>query len=231
MLNLLNSLNLLNESYHVFMDSAITVIFQLAILMFSVVIHEVAHGLAANALGDPTAKYAGRLTLNPLKHLDPIGSVAVPLISILFGGAFIGWARPVPYNPYNLSLRNKELGSAIVGGAGPLANIAVAVFFGLAVRVLAPWAAGVEALGFMVQMAVFIVVINLWLAVFNLMPIPPLDGSKIAFLFLPPRYAHLKIALEQFGFFIVLALVFFVPSLFIWLSGAVRFLVRFIVGA
>src|SRR3989344_2944164 len=107
------------------METAITIVFQLIILIFSVVIHEVSHGFAANALGDPTAKYAGRLTLNPLKHLDPVGSFIIPLASFLLGGFIVGWAKPVPYNPYNLKVKNQDFGSAVVGVAGPAANIAI----------------------------------------------------------------------------------------------------------
>ena len=108
-------------------------IFVIAILIMSVVIHEVSHGFVAEMLGDPTARLAGRLTLNPLKHLDPVGSFLVPLASYTFFGFAFGWARPVPYNPYNL--RAGRLGPAAVAAAGPAANILVAVFFGLVIRI------------------------------------------------------------------------------------------------
>lgn len=213
------------------MESAIAIIFQLAILIFSVVIHEVAHGLAANALGDSTAKHAGRLTLNPLKHLDPVGSVIVPFLSVFFGGGFIGWAKPVPYNPYNLQVSNRDLGSAIVGAAGPLTNILIAVFFGLLIRSGGFWSGLLgNAAGPTLQLMTFIVVINLWLATFNLLPIPPLDGSKVLFYFLPATSERFRMALEQFGFFIVVLFIFFVPALFVWLSLFVRILLRLIVG-
>lgn len=213
------------------MDNAIAIIFQLAILIFSVVIHEVAHGLAANALGDPTAKYAGRLTLNPLKHLDPVGSVLVPFLSIVFGGAFIGWAKPVPYNPYNLQTKSRELGSAVVGAAGPLTNILVAVFFGFVLRSGSFLTALLGGAAWpLFQLFGFVVVINLWLAVFNLLPIPPLDGSKLLFYLLPATSERLKMVLEQFGFFIVILLIFLVPSFFGQLALAVRFLAQLIAG-
>src|SRR3990172_11913600 len=107
-------------------------LFIIIILIMSVVIHEVSHGYAALALGDPTAKYQGRLTLNPISHLDPIGSFLVPLLGYFVGGFIIGWAKPVPFNPYNL--RNQKWGEALVAIAGPLSNIALALFFGLLIR-------------------------------------------------------------------------------------------------
>ena len=112
-------------------------IFVIAVLIFSVVLHEVSHGYVAEMLGDPTARLAGRLTLNPLKHLDPLGSVILPVLLVLSGAKIlVGWAKPVPYNPYNLS--NQRYGEAFVAGAGPLVNIALALLFGLALRFLAP---------------------------------------------------------------------------------------------
>src|SRR3989338_330219 len=111
---------------------AMEFIFVIAILVMSVVIHEVSHGYAALALGDPTAKYQGRLTLNPISHLDPVGSFLVPLLGYFAGDFIIGWAKPVPFNPYNL--RNQKWGEAIVAIAGPLSNIFLATIFGLIIR-------------------------------------------------------------------------------------------------
>ena len=110
----------------------IDLIFSIAVLIMSIVIHEVSHGYAAYALGDPTAKYADRLTLNPFKHLDMTGSVIVPFITYMMGGFIFGWAKPVPYNPYNL--KNQKWGPAIVGVAGPLSNFVTAAFFGTIIR-------------------------------------------------------------------------------------------------
>lgn len=170
----------------------------------SVVIHEVAHGFMALALGDPTAKHQGRLTLNPISHLDPVGSFFVPLLGYLLGGFIIGWAKPVPFNPYNL--RNSRWGEALVAIAGPLSNIFLALIFGLFIRFGSPenylGTASLSILG-------IIVIINLTLALFNLVPIPPLDGSKILFAFLPLRMQGLRIALERFGVFFALFFVFF----------------------
>ena len=211
------------------METAIiAVVFQLVILIFSVVIHEVSHGLAANALGDSTAKYAGRLTLNPLVHLDPIGSVFVPLASFFLGGFIIGWAKPVPYNPYNLRVRNQDIGSAIVGAAGPAANIALAVIFGLAVRGAGVWAslAG-DAAPALIEIMSAIALVNLVLAVFNLVPIPPLDGSKVLFSVLPVQWQGLRLTLEQFGFFLLLLFIFYFAH---WISPVVGFLFNLITG-
>lgn len=178
-------------------------IFQIAILIFSVIIHEVAHGYSAYLLGDNTAKFQGRLSLNPMVHLDLFGSIILPTISYLFGGFIIGWAKPVPFNPYNL--RNQRRGEAIVAAAGPLSNIALALFFGLLLRfgVLASLGSGFVFIG------TIIVFINLILAIFNLLPIPPLDGSKILFSFLPYNLVGIRNFLENNGIFVLLFFVFF----------------------
>src|SRR3989344_2638548 len=168
-------------------------VFIIAILIMSVVIHEVAHGYAALSLGDSTAKYQGRLTLNPLNHLDPVGSVLVPLLGYFLGGFIIGWAKPVPFNPYNL--RNQRWGEAIVAVAGPLSNIAIALIFGLIIRYI--------GLTELTPILSFVVLINLTLAFFNLIPVPPLDGSKILFAFLPLHMDNVRRSLEQYGFFLV----------------------------
>src|SRR3989344_2529066 len=149
------------------------VIFSIAVLIMSVVIHEVSHGYAALYLGDPTAKYAGRLTINPLKHLDPFGSVILPiLLAITKAGFIIGWAKPVPYNPYNV--RYGRWGEALVALAGPASNLLLAFLFGLVFRL----GGGFLPVPFL-SLAVSVILINVVLAVFNLVPIPPLDGSKL----------------------------------------------------
>ncbi len=169
----------------------------------SVVVHEVSHGYAAEALGDPTARYAGRLTLNPLKHLDPFGSFILPALTYFLGGFIFGWARPVPYNPYNL--KNQKWGPAVVAAAGPISNIFLAVVFGFLMRLGAGalWLEG--SLGLISS----VVVINLVLAFFNLVPIPPLDGSKVAFAFLPFRFREFEEFLESWGPAILIFFVFF----------------------
>ncbi len=166
-------------------------------LIFSVVIHEVSHGYMAERLGDNTARLAGRLTLNPIKHLDPVGSFLVPAVLAYLGGVVFGWARPVPYNPRNL--RNLRRDEALVAAAGPISNIIISVAFALIYRNILD-----------VSLFVIIIQINLSLAVFNLIPIPPLDGSKIFFALLPQRGLFLEIrnALEGQWFIILLLIIF-----------------------
>lgn len=141
------------------------------ILILSIIVHEVAHGYAANALGDPTARLAGRLTMNPLPHIDPMGSVILPALLVFTNSPVLfGWAKPVPYNPYNLT--NQRWGEAFVAIAGSATNILLAVIFGLIVR-FAP-AVGFDAV--MLLVAAKIAFVNLFLGLFNLIPFPPLDG-------------------------------------------------------
>ncbi len=180
----------------------IDIIFQLLILLFSAIIHEVAHGYAALFQGDPTAKYENRLTLNPIRHIDPFGSVLLPLLLYFFGSPILfGWAKPVPFNPYNL--RNRRWGEAIVAFAGPLVNLIIALVFGLIIRFGA--SIPVSALSLME----IIVIINLMLAIFNLVPIPPLDGSKILFSILPQRVQGVRKVLEANSMIFVLIFVLF----------------------
>lgn len=177
-------------------------IFSLLILVMSVVVHEVAHGFTASYLGDPTARLQGRLSLNPLKHIDPIGSVVVPLLLFFTNaGVMFGWAKPVPVNPYNL---RGKYGDALVSAAGPLSNLCLAFVFGLMVR----FGGGVLPESFM-HIAVLAVVINIVLAIFNLVPIPPLDGSKILFSFLPYHLQNVRESLERYGFFLTLIFIVF----------------------
>ena len=181
------------------------VFFQVAILVFSVVLHELAHGYAANYFGDPTARLAGRLTLNPIPHVDPFGSIILPaLMALLPGGVgfTFGWAKPVPYNPYNL--KGGRFAEALVTGAGILTNLLLAIIFGLIIRFYG------NALpdGFM-ALAIYIVLINLVLALFNSLPIPPLDGSKVLSTFLPYQFRIFIDSVERYGFLILIAFVFF----------------------
>lgn len=183
-------------------------VFQLIVLIFSVVVHELSHGYVADYLGDNTARLAGRLTLNPLKHLDPFGSVILPLLlSLIPGGIVFGWAKPVPYNPFNL--RRPERDGALIAAAGPLSNIAVAVVFGLLYRLLSSLSLPASSFLIFGNFLSVVVLINVMLAIFNLVPIPPLDGSKVLYAFLPAEAQGIKIFLERYGIFIVLLFIFF----------------------
>ena len=182
----------------------INFIFALIVLVMSVVVHEVAHGYSADLLGDPTARLEGRLTLNPLKHIDPLGSIIIPLITFFSGGIIFGWAKPVPFNPYNLV--NRKWGEAVIALAGPLSNIGIALFFGIIFRYGA--ATGGISHGF-AEISVLIIFTNIALAVFNLIPIPPLDGSKILFSLLPYRYGYIREWIERYSLVLILVLLFF----------------------
>ena len=184
----------------------INFIFQIALLVMSVVIHEVSHGYMAYALGDPTAKYEGRLTLNPIPHIDPFGSIILPFVlSLLPGGVVFGWAKPVPYNPYNL--RDQKWGPGLVAAVGPLSNLLVAFIFGLIIRFggYSPYA--IPSAFF--EIAAMVVLLNIVLAVFNLVPIPPLDGSRVLFTLLPYHLDYIRQFLEQYGFVVLLVFIFF----------------------
>ncbi len=172
-----------------------------AFVIPSAILHEYFHGWAAEQLGDSTAKYMGRMTLNPLAHIDPFGTIFLPLMLMFAsGGGFVfAYAKPVPYNPRNL--RDQKWGPALVAIAGPFANILIAVFFSALIRlhIFSPLA----------YVFSFIVLINIMLAVFNLLPIPPLDGSKILAAILPARSAEWLLGLERYGFVFLLLFVFF----------------------
>lgn len=196
-------------------------IFTLIVLLFSVMIHEIAHGSVANFLGDSTAKNSGRLTLNPLKHLDPFGSVILPLLLLLVTagrGPIFGWAKPVPVNNYNL--RDQKWGMLKVAISGPLINFIIAILFGLILR-------------FFVlpqQIFIFFSIISmynfLW-GIFNLVPIPPLDGSWIIFTFLAERLSGFKNFFQRYSFIILLFIIFFGLD---WLASAANFLFHLISG-
>ncbi|OGI82682.1 hypothetical protein A3I95_01830 [Candidatus Nomurabacteria bacterium RIFCSPLOWO2_02_FULL_44_12] len=188
----------------------IDVIFYITILIMSVVIHEVSHGFMAERFGDKTARFAGRLTLNPLKHLDMFGSILLPALLVLTHSPFLfGWAKPVPYNPDNLS--NRKWGTIAVAAAGVLANFFIAIFFGLVIR----FSSSFSLPDAFYSITFMIVITNLVLAIFNLIPIPPLDGSKILFSFLPRSFYEVVIVLEQFSFILlILFIVYFSNYLF-----------------
>ena len=204
-------------------------VFSIAVLILSIVIHEFSHGWMANYLGDPTAKHLGRLTLNPLPHIDMMGSVIVPLLLLVSGTGFIlGWAKPVPYNPYNL--RDQKNGEMLVALAGPASNLLLALIFGTIIKILLMQGTAVNS-----SILVFfgiVVFYNILLAIFNLVPIPPLDGSKILFHFLPYSARGIKETMEKNGILFLLLFIFFgfkliIPVmlyLFVLLTGSVELL-------
>lgn len=223
-------------------------IFTIAVLIMSAVFHEYAHGWVAFRLGDNTARDAGRLTLNPLKHLDPVGSIILPLLLILSRASFIlGWAKPVPYNPYNL--RDHKYGDLKVAIGGPGTNFLLALIFGLVARFM-PLAESLKetlTVGFfqgdngyllsltygsmlssLFVLSIIICFINLLLMIFNLLPIPPLDGSKVLMAVLPYGLRERFYRLEPYGIFIILFLLMF--GLFGLLWPVLIFLFSLITG-
>lgn len=200
-------------------------LFQLLVLIFSVMIHEISHGYVAEKLGDQTAKLAGRLTLNPLKHIDPVGSIILPAVLFFTGANFIlGWAKPVPYNPYNLK-KDMKYGPLKVALAGPASNLLVLIVLGILARL----GAGYLDPTFIGLMG-FIAMLNISLAVFNLIPIPPLDGSKILTLFLPSRYALVIERLSFYGIFVVFGLLMFFPRFFSYIFYLATLIFYSVVG-
>jgi Zn-dependent protease len=189
------------------MDNISLFIFELLVLVFSVVIHEVSHGALAEKLGDPTARLLGRLTLNPIPHIDPVGSILLPAVLwFISGGSFVvGWAKPVPYNPWNL--KNPIAAAAKIAFAGPAANLAIAAVFGILIRFMHAF----DASSLLVVLFALIVQVNILLAIFNLVPLPPLDGSKVLYALLPrtAQGAAVITFLERNGLILLLLFVFF----------------------
>lgn len=203
-------------------------VFLLLILIVSVVVHEVSHGVVANSFGDPTAKNAGRLTLNPIPHVDPVGSLLLPFLLSLSGGPIIGWAKPVPVNPFNL--KNQTYAPVLVSLAGPGSNLALAFVFSLVLRLVPLGTFSPElAEGFSAAL-LSIVRLNVFLALLNLLPIPPLDGSHLLFAFLPKSLEPLKMVLAKYGFFALLFLVFLFPPFLSFVSSLADTILRLFVG-
>jgi Zn-dependent protease len=200
-----------------------SMIFTIAVLILSIIVHEVAHGYAANALGDPTAKLQRRLTLNPLPHIDPVGSILIPgLLVLTNAGMLFGWAKPVPYNPYNL--KNQRWGEAIVGIAGVATNLVLAVIFALIARF--SLASDQEVFA---GLAANVAYVNLFLGLFNLIPFPPLDGFTVLRGLLPYRLSVSLRTIEQnlggfvglLGFLLIFSYVLAAPfhDFVVWVFG------------
>ncbi len=174
-------------------------------LLLAIIVHEVAHGWVALKLGDDTAYLSGRLTLNPLKHIDPIGTILVPLVLILTVGFAFGWAKPVPVNFNNL--RNRRRDTALVAAAGPFANLLMAITWALIAKLASLLPSSMAILTSpLIVMSMFGMIINAILMVFNLIPIPPTDGGRIATSLLPPRLGYQLSRVGPYGFLIILAL-------------------------
>jgi len=203
------------------MPEGIIIIFQIVVLVYSVVIHEVSHGVVAHALGDNTAKNAGRLTLNPFKHLDPFGSFFLPLILFISTGFTVGYAKPVPYDPRNLS--DHRHGPAKVALAGPASNIILALLFGVVYRILA----GTMISPVMLELIQVIILINISLAIFNLVPIPPLDGHWLLLSVLPARFLAFRTFLYRYSLPLLFVFIIFIfPRIFF----IILYLFRLITG-
>ena len=186
--------------------------FILVILIFSAILHEVAHGFVAEKLGDPTARLAGRLTLNPLKHIDPYMSVLLPLLLIISGSPVIfGAAKPVPVDPFNLKEGRKDI--ALVSLAGPLTNVVLAIIGAFLIKAIYFFihipSENIKPEIFVLFILGIIVRLNLLLAIFNLIPIPPLDGSKVFALILPEKEARVYLSISGIGIFIIFFLLLF----------------------
>ena len=200
-------------------DRWLNLVILIPVLLLSMMFHELAHGWIAYKLGDPTAKARGRLSLNPIKHLDPLGT-AMFVITYLFSGFVFGWAKPIPVSPYYF--KNRQKGMAIVGAAGPITNFILAVIFALILNWITP---DTSSRVFTVLFLLF--QINVVLGLFNLIPIPPLDGSRVLGAFLPRGAYEKWVAMDRYGMLIViLFIVLFQSSFFRLLEGAILGLAR-----
>ncbi len=213
------------------MDRILSLLIIAPPILFALTVHEYAHGWVAYRFGDPTAKNAGRLTLNPLSHLDPLGTIMLFLVHL-------GWAKPVPVNPYNL--RHPKEDMVWVSLAGPGANMLMALMCGLIIRLVNPLSAYLEMgssfLGILALMVVYGMMINLILAFFNLIPLPPLDGSKILMGLLPVQYEYQMAQLERVGPFLLIGIILIsnfagIPILWRILSPFVSFFSFLFAGA
>ena len=184
-----------------------------AVLLFSLTVHEMAHAVTADWLGDPTARRLGRISLNPAVHIDPVGTIMLPLLGLVAGGFVFGWAKPVPVDPRKF--RNYRSGDIKVSLAGIVSNLILAILFTVVALVLVKMQAatggGGPVLGFLIRTARFGIFINLILAVFNLIPIPPLDGSHVMYHLLPRQWGAKYRQVGRYGMLVLMGLIYFYP--------------------
>jgi Zn-dependent protease len=224
-------------------DQILHILVGVVVLVFSLVVHENAHALAAERFGDSTAREMGRITMNPVPHIDPLGTIIMPALMLISGVPLIGWARPVPINPSNF--RNPVVHDAYVAAVGPMSNFALALggtALFIVVALVFKHTPGLRessgnAFLFFQLLCVNLIQINCILGIFNLIPVPPLDGHWILFMYLPSKWAAVLAAIRPYGFFILIALlwtgvlgrIIIVPMEFI--SGGLFGLVRTAVAA
>ncbi len=176
-------------------------------VIFAITVHEAAHGWIAAKLGDRTAELQGRLTLNPIKHIDPIGTIVLPLVLLILGGVIFGWAKPVPINPNNFKNPRKDMAKVAI--AGPASNFLMAIGWAILLKIGTLLTADMPSIGlFLIYSGMAGISINLVLLVLNLIPIPPLDGSRVVSAFLPPKLAYQYNLIEPYGFLILLGMIF-----------------------
>ncbi|MCR4663161.1 MAG: site-2 protease family protein [Endomicrobiaceae bacterium] len=200
----------------------------IVVLLFSVIIHEVAHGFVAYKRGDSTAKLLGRLTLNPISHIDIFGSIVLPAMLMLTGAPVFGWAKPVPVNMYNL--KNPKRDMIFVSLAGITANFLLAVCAGALMFIIRTYFANADSLVAVYIILQYVIVVNIVLFIFNLIPIPPLDGSRVVLFLLPKDLAQIYAQIERYGFWIILILLM---TNILWkiIGPIATFLIRLLSGS
>ena len=207
----------------------IVLIFVFLAFIYSVILHELAHGWVADRLGDPTARLSGRLTLDPRSHIDPIMSIALPLVLAILGMPIFGAAKPVPVDPFNFREGRKDM--AIVALSGPATNILIAAFFGLLLRLFGIVIINPQVESLLSEVCLLSIRLNLFLAFFNLIPLPPLDGYRVVAGVLPKELALFWASLERFGFWLIFLVIFFFGNIIsLFVSPLVAFFYRLFVG-